>query len=304
MEITKYCKALSDETRVRLLSLLREYELNVGEIVQVMDMGQSRISRHLKILADSSLLELRRDGLWAFYKAAEGEEVKLFLEGVYSLLSGAVFGADRDRAQMVVEERALATREFFDSIAADWDHMSRKVLGDLDLPGEILKRIPDSGVAVDLGCGPGDLLAELYKKNESYSLIGVDNAPKMLDVAGERFAGNSSISLRIGELTYLPLREAEADCAVVSMVLHHVADPAAVVSEAYRILRPSGKLIVAEFDDHTNESMRTRYGDRRLGIPADEMVHWLGEAGFKAVRKEIFPVENGLKVVLYESEKV
>lgn len=67
-----YFKALADETRLRLLNLLREQELNVNEIVAILEMGQSRISRHLKILSESGLLQSRRDGLWVFYKAADG----------------------------------------------------------------------------------------------------------------------------------------------------------------------------------------------------------------------------------------
>lgn len=65
----RYFKALSDETRLRLTCVLRKYELSVNELVSILEMGQSRVSRHLKILTEAGLLSSRRDGLWVFYSA-------------------------------------------------------------------------------------------------------------------------------------------------------------------------------------------------------------------------------------------
>ena len=65
------------------MGLLLEHELNVNEIMAVLNMGQSRISRHLKILSDSGLVRSRRDGLWVFYSASDAE-----LAGIFSFLSG------------------------------------------------------------------------------------------------------------------------------------------------------------------------------------------------------------------------
>ena len=113
MEIIKYCKALSDDTRARLVNVLLEYELNVGEIVQVMEMGQSRISRHLKILSESGLVHVRRDGLWAFYRASEEGPGRAFLNGVRELMADEPeLTRDRNRAEKVIRERTAATRQF------------------------------------------------------------------------------------------------------------------------------------------------------------------------------------------------
>ena len=65
-----YFKALSDETRLRLVHILLHYELSVNELVSILDMGQSRVSRHLKILTEAGLLTSRRDGLWVFLRNA------------------------------------------------------------------------------------------------------------------------------------------------------------------------------------------------------------------------------------------
>ncbi|MCQ2445222.1 MAG: metalloregulator ArsR/SmtB family transcription factor, partial [Mailhella sp.] len=61
METLRYLKALADETRLRLAVVLYHYELSVNELVALLGMGQSRISRHLKILTEAGLLRPRRD---------------------------------------------------------------------------------------------------------------------------------------------------------------------------------------------------------------------------------------------------
>ncbi|WP_316896780.1 metalloregulator ArsR/SmtB family transcription factor [Pseudodesulfovibrio indicus] len=302
MEIIKYCKALSDDTRARLVNVLLEYELNVGEIVQVMEMGQSRISRHLKILSESGLVHVRRDGLWAFYRASEEGPGRAFLNGVRELMADEPeLTRDRNRAEKVIRERTAATRQFFDDIASEWDRMTAEVLGDLDLGREIRSRLPQCDCAADIGCGTGDMLEILSQSAKT--VIGVDNSPKMLELAEERFSGDARMSLRIGEMTHLPLRDWEADCTVMSLVLHHLARPVDALREAARVLKIGGRLLIAEFDQHENELMRTEYGDRRLGIPREKMVGWLDQARFNVLSVTEFTVNMGLVVVLYEAEK-
>lgn len=302
MELVRYCKAMSDETRVRLLALLMRHELNVGEIVRAVDMGQSRVSRHLKILLDAGLVEVRRDGLWAFYRAASEGVPRIFLDGAQAMLEGeAVVEADVTRAEEVLRERVESTREFFDAVAENWDGLAKDVLGKLDLHAEISSRMQECSVAADLGCGPGDLLPALAEKSKL--AIGVDNSQRMLDTARARFASNSRISLRIGELPHLPLRDWEADFAVLSMVLHHLSDPGVAIGEAGRVLKMGGKLVIAEFDRHDNESMRTDYGDLRLGVSREEMEDWLGRARFDVLGVAVHPVNKGLSVLVYECAK-
>lgn len=302
MEIIKYCKALADETRAKLVNVLLEYELNVGEIVQVMEMGQSRISRHLKILSDSGLVDVRREGLWAFYRASDEGPGRDFLDGVSSLFEDDTdLKRDRNRAEKVIRERTAATRQFFDDIAPEWDRMTAEVLGDLDLSKEIQARLPKCNCAADIGCGPGDMLEILAGVSDQ--VIGVDNSPKMLELAEERFSDDANMSLRIGETTHLPLRDLEADCTVMSLVLHHLARPVDAIREANRIMKQGGKLLVAEFDQHENEVMRSEYGDRRLGIPREKMAGWMEQEGFEVTKITEFSVNMGLVVVVYEAEK-
>ena len=230
-------KALADETRLRLLNVLLAHELNVNELVAILDMGQSRISRHLKILADSGLAQSRRDGLWVFYSAMQAGRGREFLKALAPLLRGPELERDLERANAVVEERSRATKRFFDAIAGDWDRRSREVLGDLDLAGEVVGRMEPCKVAADLGCGTGEMIEALQGK--AASIIGVDNSPAMLEQAAKRFQGDGGkVSLRIGDLNHLPLRDGEADFALMSLALHHLVRPQDAVAEAGRILGP------------------------------------------------------------------
>jgi ArsR family transcriptional regulator len=281
---------------------LLHFELNVGEIVQIMDMGQSRISRHLKILSDSGLVVCRREGLWAFYRASEDGAGRDFLDGVASLFEDdEVFRKDRNLAVKVIRERTAETRKFFDDIAPEWGRMTSEVLGGLNLHKEIHQMLGGCKCAADIGCGPGDMLSVLASVAES--VIGVDNSPKMLELAEARFSADADVSLRIGEMGHLPIRDQEIDCAVMSLVLHHLARPLEAIEEAARCLKSSGKLLIAEYDRHDNESMRSEYGDRRLGIRKDKMLDWLDQAGFRPLQSKEFIVNKGLVVVLYEAEK-
>jgi SAM-dependent methyltransferase len=300
MDLLRIHKALADETRLRLMAVLLADELNVGELVGVFEMGQPRISRHLKILADAGLLECRREGLWAFYRAARQGEGRRFLDCHTALLSAIPQHAqDRERALSAVRERALATRRFFDAVAGQWPDLSRELLGGFNLAKELAGRLHPGMIIADLGCGPGELLEHLADSGRQ--VIGVDGSQRMLDLAGARLAGHSNVSLRLGELEHLPLREAEVQAVTLSLVLHHVNDPQAALAEARRVLAPGGVLLVAEFDRHANEAMRIKYGDARLGVDEETLYEWLQTAGFIPRRVDAFPVNQGLTVLIAEA---
>lgn len=180
----RYLKALSDETRLRLALVLQRYELSVNELVTLLAMGQSRVSRHLKILAEAGLIHARRDGLWVFYSAMEGGPGRRFLDSVLPFaLEDSSGRADLDMAARIIEERTSRTRQFFNSIAEDWDELNREVLGEFRLPEAVVDilehhRAETSRLCetcVDLGCGTGEVV-ELLRHN-CREVIGVDGSP-------------------------------------------------------------------------------------------------------------------------------
>ncbi|MEG6552194.1 metalloregulator ArsR/SmtB family transcription factor, partial [Desulfocurvibacter africanus] len=155
MALLRWLKALSDDTRLRLLHLLSRYELSVGEVVQVLGMSQPRVSRHLKILADAGMVQVRRDGLWAFYSATSHGQAAEFLSCMGPWL-GQVAGAtqDMDAAEAVMAARRSETKRFFNRVAPDWEAMRGELLSGFDLSAAILDLLPrNAGPSGDLGCG-------------------------------------------------------------------------------------------------------------------------------------------------------
>ncbi len=304
-DILKNIKALADDTRLRLAYILWHYELSVNELVTILNMGQSRVSRHLKILTDAGLLQARRDGLWVFYKAVEEGENKEFLASIFGFITKEIQN-DLDLASRMIEERAIKTRLFFNSIADDWDELNKEVLGDFSLPNEVRNSVPKNcKIAVDLGCGTGEVLEKLLEV--SAMAIGVDGSPKMLDLARRRFNDNinklANLSFRIGELDHLPLRDSEANFACINLVLHHLSEPKIAIDEIYRVLTPKGYVFISDFVQHKEEVMRKNYGDRWLGFSKDSLENFVTEAGFKVIKYKTQKVKMGLHLHLLIAQK-
>ena len=104
-DLVKVFKALSDETRLRILNLLLEGECCVCEVMQVLDISQTRGSRNLNILYDAGFLKVRREGLWAYYSIDESnlnEYRSLLLNAVdVGLRQDAIASKDREHLKEV-----------------------------------------------------------------------------------------------------------------------------------------------------------------------------------------------------------
>jgi ArsR family transcriptional regulator len=276
----------------------------VNEIVSLLNMGQSRVSRHLKILSDAGLLASRKEGLRVFYSLAR--------EGFWGRISGSVFDElagvaecrdDAARLRTHLSERAERGMEYFNTIAADWNRIRRIILGGLDLDSKILGCIGRGMVVADLGCGSGELAFKLLTKADR--VIGVDRSPAMLAEARRLLQqSNGRIDLRLGELDHLPLLNAEVDAVVISMVLHYLDEQQQAVNEAGRVLRPGGLLIIAELKNHENEKMRSVYGHRRLGFSKETAAGWIKSAGLFLKSRKNFKAGEGLTAVVYVAEKM
>ncbi len=308
MPTLTYFKALADETRLRLLNILYQHELSVNELVSILNMGQSRISRHLKIMSEAGLLQWRRDGLWVFYSASTSGQDAHFLKSIMPHMDGAHIQQDLSAALRCIEERSLKTRQFFNEIAEDWDALSNEILGDFDLSKAVQNAMPKPcKLAVDLGCGTGSVLEKIIPLAEG--VVGVDGSASMLEMAKRRFdpehmdRKNPKVSLRIGELDHLPLRDAEADFACINLVLHHLSNPLDVLQEVKRVLSTKGRLLITDFDKHDLEDMRTKYGDRWLGFTPEMLTSLVRDAGFNLVSIERKNIEKELGLLLVLAEK-
>lgn len=303
MELIKCFKALSDKTRVRLLSMLNEYELNVNELVQVVDMVQSGVSRHLKILVESGLLLSRRDANFIYYSAAKtdiAEKVILLIKEYQG--EDHIFHQDITAAGNIIQERKNNTRQFFNTIAPQWDELKKEVMGSFNLDSIIKEKLGKTKTVLDLGCGTGALLATL-SQGETKSLIGVDSSPQMLEQARSRLSGTSHTDLRLGELEHIPLKSNAVDSAVMNMVLHHISQPGQSISEAWRVLKPGGMFILTDFQKHDNKDIIQKMGGAWSGFDPQKIRQWLEDTKFYLQATHSYPVKYGLQVNLFIAEK-
>jgi ArsR family transcriptional regulator len=303
MKSINYFKALADETRIRLFNILLNHEMSVNDLVSLMGMGQSRISRHLKILTDAGIIQCRRDGIWAFFSVSKAGKEKRFVDAIRFLFDDEPeLAADLKNAETVIENRKMKSKQFFNRIAHKWDDLKQQIIGEFDLNGAILRHVEKCEFAVDMGCGTGQLLRRL--KEFAAVAIGVDSSPQMLEQARRLFLdSNGSVELRLGELEHLPVGDNQADCVIVSMALHHMPAPEKAITEASRILKNKGTLIIAEFEKHQDEDMRKKYGDRWLGFSREEIKTYLADTGFALAHTESFDMNQSLKLNIYKAEK-
>lgn len=297
--ILKIFKALSDQTRLRIFNILANHELNVNEIVEVLQMGQSRISRHLKILSDCGLVRSRRDGSFVYYQSEQDETRQILMKFIRNALPETEeLEMDFARSANIVGERKQKTRSFFNKMAENWDSLKRNIFGDFDLNRALLEKGVRAGTAVDLGCGTGELM-ELVS-GISDLVIGVDSSNKMLDQARTRMKDlNARFDFRLGEIEHIPLKDEEADLAFINMVLSHIAVPANVIRETRRILKPGGLFILADLSKHNFETIKTRFGSHWMGFEKDEIEKWLTDAGFTLKDVTNYPVELDLEVNVF-----
>mgnify|MGYP006290227649 CR=1 FL=1 len=297
-----YFKALSDETRIRLVNILLHHELKVGELVSILEMGQSRISRHLKILADAGMAKCLKEGVWGIYSITGSGPGRDFIEAVrYLFEQDPVLGADLKRAEQIIEARSAGTLRFFDHIAGSWDLLKREILGTFDINRAIFENTNTHETGVDLGCGTGELLEAM--KAHAGRVIGVDSSPRMLEEARKRFsdANGQTVEIRLGEIEHLPLGDNEADLAVISLVLQYLADPAAAFGEVARILKPGGELILAEFERHQQHSLKTVYGVKWLGFDRESIEAWLEKNGFALQQVRPHNLSKGLSLNIFQA---
>lgn len=279
-------KALADPSRLRLVAVLFAGEFTVQELTSVLNMGQSRISRHLKILTEAGIISVKHQGTWSYYRA-EGESPFFFLirgavkRGIEKLPERAM---DLAAVAAVLEERKRKSKSFFDKHAQQWDDLARTLLSLPDYRDLLLSLVPECRTIVEIGLGTGGLLPDLTAKADK--VIGVDHSQAMLEEARRRLeqSGISGVELRLGEMTHLPMSDSSADCAIINMVLHHAADPLAVLCEIRRIIEPGGVLVLADLGRHDREWVRERLADQWLGFEKTELEGWLNSAGFSDVK--------------------
>ena len=259
-------------------------ELSVGELAQLLGQSQPRVSRHVRILADSGLVLRRKEGSWVFLMLADAPlAAPLFdaVDGWSDAAATAQFVADVARLEAVRADRAEAAARYFAIHADTWDSIRSLHVAESEVEQAIHLALGDEpfGRLVDIGTGTGRML-ELFGPRAD-SAIGIDRSSEMLRLARVKLeaSGLRSISLRQGDMYALPLPDASADVVILHQVLHYAQAPAHAIAEASRLLGPDGRLLIVDFAPHDREDLRESDAHARLGFADQAMTAWVEGAG-------------------------
>ena len=285
----------------RILHLLHRGELAVGELQEILGLPQSRISTHLALLRKARLANDRRDGKKSFYSLAR--DLPTSVAGIVDAALAASArepksAADQRALQRIVEKRRQKAEQHFNLVA---DRLGRNYCPgrSWEAIGQMLFLLTPRVRIADLGAGDGTLSRLLARQAESVHCV--DNSPRMVQV-GRALAKKEhlrNLTYVLGNIEKVPLPDRSIDLALLSQALHHAENPRLALAEAFRILKPGGRLLILDLRAHRFEKARELYADRWLGFKENELHDWIEEAGFR--QSEVRVVAKEVKEPCFET---
>ncbi len=274
-ESTEICSLLADSSRQRLLLLLQAHALSAAELTDITGLAQSRVSTHLARLKKAGLVQTERSENAALYaaKSLKGTAGVIWQQ-LAAALDDAQARADLERAEQVLRARH-ADQTWAESVAGrmerhyspgrTWEATAHAMIGLVQL-GEVL----------DLASGDG-VFAELIAP-QCQRLTCVDVSDTVLAAAQRRLKGHDNVELAHGDMHALPFADARFDCVFALHALAYSSEPEQALSEAARVLKPGGQLVVAALHAHPHADTMRTYDHRNLGFAPAELARLIGHA--------------------------
>lgn len=272
-ELLNIMRALADPTRLRIVLLIRQLELSVGEVVQILGQSQPRVSRHIRILDEAGIVERRKEGSWVFLRPGPiltGGKLNALIAGTDSI-EARVVQRDLAKLEQVRSSRAEMAAEYFAAHAGEWDSLRSLHVAESEVEEAIARILHTAplGAVLDVGTGTGRMI-ELFSA-EAERFVALDNNTEMLRLARAKLAAmdaqaSAKVDIMLGDFNALPLSDDSFDTIMFHQVLHYAQHPERVISEAARVLAPGGRLMIVDFAAHDHEELRTVHAHARLGF--------------------------------------
>jgi ArsR family transcriptional regulator len=298
-------KAAAEPTRLRLLALCAHEELSASELTQILGQSQPRVSRHLKLLCEAKLLHRQREGAWAFFRLSEegrtGELARTLVDALES--EDPVLALDLARLETIRRERREAAEAYFRRNAREWHRIRGLHMPEPEVEAALLALFPAGvGELIDIGTGTGRMLEVLAPRVSRG--IGIDLSREMLAVARTNLerSGLNHCQVRHADMYRLPFSAESFDAATLYQVLHFADSPGDVITEAARVLRPGGMLLITDFSPHGEEALRADHAHRWLGFTDEEIRTWNHAAGLTVATVHHLPTIP-LEVSIWEAKK-
>ncbi len=283
-------RAAGESTRLRILAALKQGELTVSELTRILEQSQPRVSRHLKLLCDSKLLERYQEGAWVFHRITDKEEISAIANGLVNMINfdDPELARDQKKLGLIRQEKSRLAAAYFSQHAEEWDSIRARMVSDADIETRLIKLVHSRPIKLllDLGTGTGrilEIMAPHVKK-----AIGFDLSREMLNVARSNLenAGVSNCAVRHSDIQSIPMDDHCADVITIHQVLHYCDNPEMVVSEAARLLKPGGQLLIIDFLPHDVEFLRELHAHLRLGFAHMTIEQWCNRYGLEVISHE------------------
>ncbi len=281
--VVNQMKAAGDETRIRLLALLRRGERTVKELTEILGQSQPRISRHLKVLAEAGLVSRSPEGSWVYYRLSDDDADHAVAVAIVKELDprDARLKRDGERLAILQKQNRQVAERYFAEHAGRWDAIRSLHVPERQVEAAMLERAGEGPfrAMLDIGTGTGRML-ELFA-GRCERALGVDLSPAMLAVARANLerAAIQNARVKLGDVMNLPVVRDSFDLVIIHQVLHFLDEPAHAIAEAAAALSAGGRLIVVDFAPHELEDLREAQAHRRLGFSRAQMKQWIAASG-------------------------
>ena len=303
--LTELNKAFGDHLRLQILRLLRNESFSVLELCRILEIRQSALSHHLKVLLNAQLVCTRREGNSIFYR-------RTFLtdEDPYcDMKEGIFYQIDMlqlpitilKKIQQMQLERAQQSLKFFNKNADKFREKQGLIVKHDDY-ANALHDVIDSlqlttkSKVLEVGPGEGALLTELA--NKFTHLTALDNSEDMLEKSKEAIAKveNKRVRFILGDTSTARKHQIKSDLIIFDMVLHHISSPAKTFNDAASLLNSNGYLLIIDLSNHDQDWVRQSCGDLWLGFDEGELSHWANKSGLLTGPSSYLGLRNGFQI--------
>lgn len=290
-----WLQTLADSTRVRLLHLLTHEELAVSEMCSVVQLPQSTVSRHLKVLAADDWVCNRKEGTNNLYRAEVsgwGQARTELWNWVREQADSHTVHQDDLRLSQILAQRSRS-EAFFSSSAEHWDRLRAELFGQRLDAFVLAASLCRNAKVVELGSGSAPLcqLVAPYVKEA----IAVDNSNAMLSAAKQQLSKYKNVNIVDATLSDTGIEAQSCDCAWLVLVLPYLDEPSGVLAESRRILKPDAPLVIVDLLPHDRGIYRQEMGHVRQGVSQNELADWLSASGMRMNSYQPLPPDPNAK---------
>ena len=298
-------KAVAEPTRLRLMNLCSKTQLSASDLTKILGQSQPRISRHLKVLSSAGLLNNSQEGRWSFFRASHEEEALVLMNMIRQLSENdEILALDFQRLGLIKKKRQKNAEEYFRKNADQWNKIRSLHIDEKEVEEAIVKLFSGGSIdrLLDIGTGTGRML-ELFGSRVSFG-VGIDKSSEMLALARANLekAKLKNCEVRQGDMYKLPWTKSLFDLILIHQVLHYAEDPEIVISEAARVLKDGGEMLVVDFASHNLENFRSDHAHFRLGFSNKEITTLFKHVGLVNIYTKSLPGDP-LTVVLWKGQK-